>query len=260
MSSVFADAPMGGNPRDTSLNSRERHYLPFTIRVASSDRDFADAISLRAQAYARHNAPALDRVRNGEPDDERDDVVLLIARSKLDDGVVGTMRLDPNLRSPLHIASVITLPEPYGSARCVEFMRLGVRNGSSGRLVSAALAKAGYEICVAMNVEYIFLCSRSPVDTLYRGYRFDDLLNGKKLDLPYAPGAPHFVLCLPVADAEVRWQRHSESVYRFFVQTEHPDIRIDYATVERRFTATDPSSGQRVTPSSALAKKLVTAG
>src|SRR5690349_19885263 len=132
---------MSGNPRDTTLTRRERHYLHITISIASSAQDFADAIAVRAEAYARHNAPALDRVRNGEPDDERDDVVLLLARSKLDGGVVGTMRLDPNVRSPLHIASVVTLPEPYSSARCVEFMRLGVRNGSSGRLVSAALAK-----------------------------------------------------------------------------------------------------------------------
>ena len=219
------------------MKSRDKHYLPFTIEIVSSKKDLANAIELRAAAYSRHNAPALDRVRNGEPEDERDDVVLLIARSKLDGGIVGTMRLDPNLNSPLHIESVITVPEPYSRSRCVEFMRLGVRNGTSGRLVSAALAKAGYEICVAMNVDYIFLCSRSPVDTLYRGYRFDDLLNGRKLELHYAPGAPHFVLCLPVAEAEDRWRQHSESVYRFFVETEHPDIRIDYAQVRQRFSA-----------------------
>ena len=75
----------------------------------------------------------------------------------------------------------------------------GVLNGASGRLVSFALAKASYEICVAMKMDYIFLCSRPPVDTMYRRYRFDDFLEGKKLDLHYAPGVPHTVLCLPVA-------------------------------------------------------------
>ena len=131
----------------------------------------------------------------------------------------------------------MTVPEPFNKSRCVEFMRLGVLNGSSGHLVSSALAKAGYEICVAMRMDYIFVCSRAPVDTLYRGYRFDDLLNGKKLDLHYAPGAPHFVLCLPVADAEERWRLHSRSVYRFFIETEHPDLEIDYEEVRRRFVS-----------------------
>lgn len=217
------------------LKSRERHFFPFTVKLVGSRRDFTDAIALRAEAYRRHNAPALDKIRNGEEDDQRDDVVLLVARSKLDDGVVGTLRIDPNFYRPMHVESVIDIPAPYSKSRCVEFMRLGVRNGSGGRLVSSALAKAGYEICVAMKVDYIFLCSRSPVDMLYRGYRFDDLLGGRKLDLHYAPGAPHSVLSLPVAEAAERWRLHSHSVYSFFMETEHPDIQVDYAAVRERF-------------------------
>jgi hypothetical protein len=116
-------------------------------------------------------------------DDERDDVVLLVARSKLDGGILGTIRIQPNLKTLMHLESVIALPYPFNKSRCVEFIRLGVLNGSSGRLVSSALAKASYEICVAMKMDYIFLCSRSPVDTMYRKYRFDDFLEGKKLEL-----------------------------------------------------------------------------
>lgn len=219
------------------MTRRERHFLPFTVKLVTSKDDFTRAIAVRAAAFLRHNAPALDKVRDGEEDDERDDVVLLVARSKLDDGVVGTMRIDPNLNRPMHLESAMAVPEPFKKSRCVEFMRLGVVNGSSGHLVSLALAKAGYEICVAMKMDYIFLCSRAPVDTLYRGYRFDDLLDGKKLDLHYAPGAPHFVLCLPVAEAEERWRLHSKSVYRFFIETEHPDLEIDYEEVRRRFVS-----------------------
>ena len=222
-----------------SLKRRERHFLPFTVKLVESRRDFADAISLRAEAYRRHRAPAFDQVRNGEEDDGRDDVVLLVARSKLDDGVVGTLRINPNFYRPMHLESVIEVPAPYNRSRCVEFMRLGVRNGSGGQLVSSALAKAGYEICVAMGVDYIFLCSRSPVDLLYRSYRFDDLLGGRKLDLHYAPGAPHSVLCLPVVEAAGRWRLYSDSVYRFFMQTDHPDIQIDYQVLNARFRELD---------------------
>jgi hypothetical protein len=218
-----------------TLKVRERHFLPFTVKLVASKDDFAAAIAVRAAAFRRHNAPASDRLQYGEEEDLRDDVLLLVARSKLDGGVVGTMRIDPNLNTPMHLDSVMTVPEPFNSSRCVEFMRLGILNGSSGRLVSSALAKAGYEICVAMRMDYIFLCSRAPVDTLYRGYRFDDLLDGKKLDLHYAAGAPHSVLCLPVAEAAERWRLHSRSVYSFFIETEHPDLQIDYTEVERRF-------------------------
>ena len=79
------------------MKRRERHFLPFTVKLVTSKDDLARAIAVRAAAFERHNAPALEKVRNGEEDDERDDVVLLVARSKLDGGVVGTMRIDPNL-------------------------------------------------------------------------------------------------------------------------------------------------------------------
>ena len=210
------------------MKQRERHFLPFTVNLVTTKEDLARAIAVRASAFLRHNAPAAEKLRNGEKDDERDDVLLLVARSKLDGGILGTIRIQPNFKTPMHLESVIDLPYPFNKSRCVEFIRLGVLNGSSGRLVSYALAKASYEICVATKMDYIFLCSRSPVDTMYRRYRFDDFLGGKKLELHYAPGVPHTALCLPVAEAEERWRLHSHPVYRFFVETEHPDLEIDY--------------------------------
>ena len=217
------------------MKQRERHFLPFTVNLVRTKEDLARAVAVRASAFLRHNAPAADKLRNGERDDERDDVVLLVARSKLDGGILGTIRLQPNLKTPMHLESVIALPYPFNKSRCVEFIRLGVLESMAGRLVSSALAKASYEICVAMKMDYIFLCSRSPVDTMYRRYRFDDFLEGKKLELHYAPGVPHTVLCLPVAEAEERWRLHSQPVYRFFIETEHPDLEIDYDAVKSRF-------------------------
>lgn len=215
---------------------RERHFLPFTVGLVTTKEDLAGAVSVRASAFLRHNAPAADKLRHGEKDDERDDVVLLAARSKLDGGILGTIRIQPNLRTPMHLESVLSLPDPFDKSRCVEFIRLGVSAGPEGRLVSFALAKASYEISVATKMDYIFLCSRAPVDTMYRRYLFDDFLGGKRLELHYAPGVPHSVLCLPVAEAKERWLLRSRAVYRFFVETEHPDLQIDYAEVKRRFT------------------------
>ena len=230
-----------------TLKRPERELLPFTVNLVTTKEDLARAVAIRASAFMRHNAPAADKLREGEKDDERDDVVLLVARSKLDGGILGTIRLQPNLKTPMHLESVISLPFPFSESRCIEFIRLGVLNGASGRLVSFALAKASYEICVAMKMDYIFLCSRPPVDTMYRRYRFDDFLQGKKLDLHYAPGVPHTVLCLPVAEAAERWRLHSQAVYRFFIETEHPDLAIDFEQVRRRFV-----SREVVEPSVAL--------
>jgi hypothetical protein len=232
-----------GEQLSNLVGTRETQFLPFTVSLVSTASELAEAIALRSSAYARHKAPAAELMKDPEEDDGRDDIVLLIARSKFDGGVVGTMRINPNLVHPMHLESAVTLPEPFASSSCAEFMRLGVTNGPGGRLVTSALAKTSYEICVACGIDYIFVGSRPSVEAVYRGYMFDDLL-GKRIELSYAAGVPHRILCLPVREAEERWRRAAGTVYQFFVRTEHPDIRVDYAAIARRLSA--PEALERV--------------
>ena len=223
-----------------------RQLLPFTVSLVTTQSELARAVAVRAHAYLRHNAPAADRLRVAEDDDLRDDTAVLVARSKLDDGVLGTIRINPNRNAPMKFEASVELAAPHTEARCVEFMRLGVMNGSSGRLVTAALAKASYYACVAAGIDYIFVASRPPVDLVYKAYQFDDLLQGRTVELPYAPGAQHSILCLPVAAAEERWRSRSRMVHRFFVETHHPDIQVDLPEVLRRFgPQVEIASGKR---------------
>lgn len=214
---------------------KPKQLLPFTVSVADTRTDLAEIVSLRSAAYSRHNAPAADKLRSPEEDDWRDDIVLLVARSKLDGGIVGTIRINPNLAAPMSLESATALPARFAHARCVEFMRLGVSSGGAGRLVTSALAKASFYICAASQIDYIFVASRPPVDIVYRRYCFDDLLEGRKVELPYAPGAAHSILCLPVREAESRWMGRSPGVHQFFVETHHPDLELDFAGIGSRF-------------------------
>jgi hypothetical protein len=220
--------------------ARHRQALPFTVSMVTTSAEMAHVVALRSSAYLRHNAPAAKRMRAPEDDDARQDVIILAARSKLDGGIVGTLRLNPNLQEPMKFEHSVALPTHFNGARCVELMRLGVANGARGERVSAALAKASYNICVASKFDFIFVASRPRVDMVYRRYRFDDCLGGERVELPYAPGVMHSILCLPVAEAEERWRSYSLWVYRFFVETEHPDIDIDYVEAARRLTKKSP--------------------
>jgi len=242
------------------LTKRERQFLPFTVSLITTKEDVARVVAVRAAAFLRHNAPAAAALIDGEKDDERPDALLLGARSKLDGAFLGTIRLQPNLHTPMFLQSVITLQPPYSAARCIEFIRLGVANGTSGHLVSSALAKASYAISVALKMDYIFLCSRAPVDTMYRRYCFDDFLCGKKLDLHFAPGVPHTVLCLPVAEAEERWRLRSPAVHRFFVETEHPDLQIDYQKVRDRFAGRSATKSASTLTANAAGPLALTPG
>ena len=89
-----------------------RELLPFRVRLAESPQDIDGAVEIRAAAYARH-IPALGQaLRKPEADDLRPDALLLIAESKLDGVVVGSLRLQHNFDRPLRIEGELTLPKP----------------------------------------------------------------------------------------------------------------------------------------------------
>jgi hypothetical protein len=226
-STVRAERPEG-RQRPYSAAASRRETLPFVVRIARSRDDVLKAVAMRAHAYGRH-LPEVGRVlQRPEDDDWRDDVLLLLAQSKLDGSVLGSIRLHPNWRKPLHIEHETRLPERLQGTRLLELMRLTVRNGLAGRLVMAALAKASYEICAWAGIDHILVAGRHPVNTLYESMQFDDLLDGGTVALSYAAGVPHGLYALPVQDADRRWRQSAHSLYPFMAHTEHPDIQLDF--------------------------------
>lgn len=202
--------------------------LPFEIRVATTPCDIAELVSVRSETYARHKAPGAEFLRAAESQDGAPDAILLVARAKIDGGVVGSVRIQTRLTRPLMVESAMTLPSDITSCAPVELMRGSVRGGTAGRMVSGALAKASFLMAIELGFTHIIVTCREPVDSMYRAYRFDDLLGGQMINLPYSPGAPHRVLCLPVAVASDRWSRENLPLHAFMMGTVHPDIRLDF--------------------------------
>ena len=217
--------------RPYSVPAERRELLPFHVRLAESAQDIDRAVEIRAAAYARH-IPALGKaLRKPEADDLRPDALLLIAESKLDGVVVGSLRLQHNFDRPLRIEGELTLPEAYQGKRLVEVRRLGVGNGISGRMVMAALVKAAYELCHAGEIDYLVFCARESVAARYRAMHFDEVLGGGTIPLSYANNVPHSIFALPVREADRRWRTTGYALYEFTARTEHPDIRVDYQRV-----------------------------
>ncbi len=174
-------------------------------------------------------------LRVAEPDDFRSDVLSILAERKADGRPLGSVRIQSNLTKPLRIEGETQLPPAYAGLRLVEFMRLGVENGAPGRMVFSALVKAGFEICHAAGLDFIFAAGRRSVATIYRSMAFDDVLQGGTVHLSYANRLPHGIFCIPVADVDARLPNRNPSLYAFMARTHHPDIRIDYAAVFAAF-------------------------
>jgi hypothetical protein len=208
--------------------------FPFKIRVATTAVELAELVAVRSQAYERHNAPGVANLKVAEKQDSAPDAILLTARSKIDNEILGSVRVQTRIVRPLMVESATILPVEVSKAAPVELLRGNVRNGGGGRMVSAGLAKASFQLCVECGFTHILVTCRQPVNLMYRAYQFDELLAGDLIDLPYSPGAKHKVLCLPVNEATHRWRDRNAGLHDFMINTAHPDIEIDYDLVRRR--------------------------
>ena len=226
--SVFRERPYS-----TAIELQEN--LPFRVRLAKGPQDLRKVVDIRSSAFARHLPSQGKALSTPEADDEFPEVLLLLAERKLDKRVLGSMRLQPNVRRPLRIESVTRLPKPYDGCRLIEFMRLGIENGMSGQMVVAALAKASYEICHAAKMDFIVAVGRRSTSALYRSMLFDDVLDGGTVLVPHAGNLPHSIHCLPIVEADRRWREGNHSLYNFMARTEHPDINVDYRQVFEAF-------------------------
>ncbi|UUX97153.1 N-acyl amino acid synthase FeeM domain-containing protein [Aquabacterium sp. J223] len=214
--------------RPYSVPALRQDTLPFVVRLAESRDDILKAVHLRAQAYGRHLPEVGQLLMQPEADDWRDDVLLLIAESKLDRSVLGSIRLHPNWLHPLRIQGEFEMPAHLRGRRLLELMRLTVRNGLAGKLVMGALAKASFEICAWAGIDAMLVAGRFPVSAMYEAMQFDDLLHGATVPLSYAAGVPHGIYALPIAEVETRLRKVGHWLYPFIAHTEHRDIQLDY--------------------------------
>lgn len=221
--------------RPYSVSPEQTQALPFRIRVASSETDLLQAVALRTQAYGRH-VPGMDAVLKApEPDDYRDDAVLLLAESKSDGQILGSMRLLTNARHPLHLEQEIRLPARFQGRKLLEAWRLTVRHGGEARMVSAALYKSLYEVSFHSGIDDVLVVARHPVDRIYKSMQFKEALGGQKLALSNTLNLPHGLYYLPVREADTLWRTARCPLYPFMALTRHPDIDIDHAAISRRF-------------------------
>lgn len=203
--------------------------------MARSETDLLQAVAVRTQAYGRH-VPGMEAVLKApEPDDYRDDAVLLLAESKEDGQILGSMRLVTNARHPLHLEQEIDLPALFHGRKLLESWRLTVRNCQQARMVSAALYKSLYEVSFHSGIDYVLVVARHPVDRIYKSMQFKEALGGQKLALSNTLNLPHGLYYLPVREADALWKKASCPLYPFMALTRHPDIDIDHSAIHGRF-------------------------
>ncbi len=203
--------------------------LPFRVGIASRD-ELAAVAQMRAAAYGRH-LPALGlRLVEPEPADFEWGCEVVVATSKLDGTVLGSLRTHANVLKPLPLEASMDLPERYSGRRMVEATRLSVSGGGDSSLVRNALFKAFYLYSQMQQADWLVVAGRRPVDRIYDGLLYQDVAEpGAFYPMAHAGGLPHRVMSMAVAEAEPIWRRAEHPLYRFAFQTRHPDIDLGAA-------------------------------
>jgi hypothetical protein len=200
--------------------------LPFTVRVVRSEEALSKAVSIRQAAYARHMPALAERLSAPEPLDHDRGSVVLLAESKLDGSPLGTMRIQTNRYNALSIEQGVELPVWLKNKSLAEATRLGIDLGGTGRVVKMVLCKAFFLYSVEANIDWMVIGARSPLDRQYEAALFTDLYPGKIIPMPQFNNIPHRVLGFEVATAAQRWAEASHPLYKFMIQTYHPDIDL----------------------------------
>lgn len=204
--------------------------LPFTVKPVIDRKQLDRVVDMRFNAYSRHLPAFAEMLKRPELMDDNNSAVVLIAESKLDGSVLGTIRIHTNEDNPLPLENSVQLPDNFYGRRLVEATRLAVTNAKGGSLVTTALFKALFGFCKATAVDAIVVAGRSPVDRIYKRLMFEDVFpDGVFVELKHAGNLPHRIMSFPIEAAYDRWQSKGHPLFEYFANTKHPDLEFEIA-------------------------------
>lgn len=203
--------------------------LPFRVEIAS-DAHMDGVIQLRAASYGKHLPELGAKLREAEAADFDVGCEVFVATSKLDGSVIGTLRTHANIMKALPLQHSLQLPPRFRGSRMVETTRLCIKGNPHSSVVRSALFKALHSYCLEQNVDWMMAAGRRPVDRIYDSLHFQDVGQPRNFyPMAHASGVPHRVMCLDPQEVRPLWLEAQHNLYRFFFETQHPDIDLSGA-------------------------------
>ena len=201
--------------------------LPFVLKIVRTEAQLQKVCQLRALAYGRHLPFVGARLVEPEPLDRHACALIFLAEDKTTGEAVGTARIQVNLEQPLQIEDSVEIPPDFKSHTLTEITRFSVLPGYNQPSVRPALFKASYLYCCAMQLRYMLIGARRPLDRIYEALGFDDVFGRRQFfPLRHANGIEHRLLKFDVYGAERAWFSSQHPLYGFMLNTYHPDIQV----------------------------------
>jgi hypothetical protein len=191
------------------------------------EEDLWKAVRIRQSAYARHVPQFARQLEEPEAADREGGSIVLLAESKLDGTALGTMRVQTNRFHRLKLEDSVELPAWLQDRSLAEATRLGVGEGSIGRVVKTALFKAYYLYCMDQGIDWMVITARKPLDRNYEMLMFQDVFEpGSLFPMRHVGDIPHRVMAFEPADAKRLWTAAKHPLCTYIWDTHHPDIDV----------------------------------
>lgn len=206
----------------------KKQVLPFTVHLLKSNADLAQVVSHRAKGYGRRSAALGNALALPEPADARaPGREIIVAKSKMDGAVLGSLRLHVNAESPTNVERAVELPEALLGARLMDASRFCC---DAGHVCRGAIFKAALLYARAQQVDHFLLATLPRIQPLYESVGFTALFeDGRLHPIPMAENLPHRILNLNVKTMEADIQRQRSAMVDFLFETQHPDIDVSDA-------------------------------
>ena len=202
--------------------------LPFVVRRANSDEDFVALSALRAAAYARHDyLPGVsERLRSIDETDLRS--TLLVAESKADGEIIGTIRVNSSLRGATPIPEQMPKVEFEGDS-FTYVDRFAAQQGPLADIVALAMIKAQWFCAYQEGVQWIVAAALPALARRYRMVGLRSLAGAERgrFQIPHLHTKPYEAVGERLPGMPGNLRRVAPFLAPFFLEKDHPDILFD---------------------------------
>jgi hypothetical protein len=199
----------------------------FSIKLIRTREQLQKVVVVRASSYKKHIPTLAETLGAPEDADFKNATITIGCEDNESKEIVGSVRITLNQFEPLPLEMVFPLDPHISSQLIAEATRLVIPASPHARLVKLLLIKSTYLYCHALQVKWLVLCAREPLDREYEKLGMVDVSGGLGFRrLPYADNILHRALGLDVVQAERNWSRVKHPLYNFMAKHVHKEIKI----------------------------------
>jgi hypothetical protein len=198
-----------------------------SVRLVRTSGQLVEIGRVRSRAYSKHvhNVHADDSGLDSQDQDSK--TISIYCEDKTSKKTLGALRISIADDEFLPIQKAFLLPTEMLGTRIAEITRLAMPASPNSKFIKALLFKALFQYCVAMQVKWMIVGARSPLDLEYLSLNFTDLTKSAGyVPIQHAWGLPHKVLAFEVMTAERRWHSLEHPLYDFVFKETHKEIEV----------------------------------